>query len=202
MSDPVAVSDPDLLQSMNGPPVASSQPSASAGQPVAVSDPELIRSLESDASAAPPDAKPGPNGLSWNSNGGYDSKTGELVIAGKPWSEAQPNAGVAFTNSAVSGIPVVGPYLEKGVQNAVAGIRSLTGYGDYDQNLDKAQSVIGSSEAAYPKTSTAGAVAGLGPSTGAWCFRRLSRIPVRRYSSMLVGSGRRALYRSDSARFM
>lgn len=108
----------------------------------------------------PTDAKPGPNGLMWNANGGYDPASGELVIAGHPFKEGQASGPVAFANSMVSGVPVVGPALERGVQDVVGGIRSLVTGAPFDAARQQAQSVIDQSNQQHPVAATAGNIAG------------------------------------------
>lgn len=52
--------------------------------------------------------------------GRYDPQTGEVA---RP--EYQPSRATAALSSAVEGIPIAGPYLQAGVENAAAGLGSL-----------------------------------------------------------------------------
>src|SRR6185312_175601 len=69
-------------------------------------------------------AQAGPGGLIWDANGGHDPKTGELVIAGKPF--ATPVEHPQLLSGAMGvlgGIPIAGPYLQGGVERAAAGYK-------------------------------------------------------------------------------
>jgi hypothetical protein len=167
-----AVAEPDYTQGFQiG---ASPAPAAGAAAPSTGATPEQEPDYTSGFNVATPpqaaaqptartvpaDAVPGQNGLSWNKDGGYDPKTGELVIAGKPFSEPTPTAPIAASNSFINGIPIVGPALESGVQHVAAGANALLSGTPFDQNLSAAQSVVDRSNAAYPKTAMAGGITG------------------------------------------
>lgn len=112
----------------------------------------------------PADAKPGPNGLVWNTAGGYDPQTGELVIAGKPMSTPASSPAVAATTGVLSGVPVVGPAILGGVERGVAAAKSLANGGEpqltdrngnpiaLNQSLAGVKDITQQSQADYPKT--------------------------------------------------
>jgi hypothetical protein len=153
------LTDPDILNSLNGPAAASA-----ANGPVIVTDPDQIAHLEK-GSAVPADATPGPNGLVWNSSGGYDPKSGELVIAGKPFSDPTSDHPilskiVAAGEGTLSGVPVAGPTLAAAPVKAAAAVRSAVSGTPVDQTLSGTQGIVSSAEAANPGLTTAGNVVG------------------------------------------
>lgn len=104
-------------------------------------------------------AVPGPNGLLWNKTGGFDPKTGELVIAGKPPQEIAPTATRAALSS-FPDVPIVGPALIGGAENAGARLRNLFTGQPTDQIVSAEQAANAASQAAYPKTAFAANAAG------------------------------------------
>lgn len=112
-------------------------------------------------------AVPGPNGLVWNANGGFDPKTGELVVAGKPLQAIAPTQGRAAVAGFLNGVPIAGPSLVSGAERVGAGLRNLISGDPYGQTVSAEQGAADASIAAYPKTATgmgvAGGVAGLAP---------------------------------------
>lgn len=71
-----------------------------------------------------------------------------------------PSRGVAATSSFVEGIPVVGPYLQSGVENVSAGIGSLlTGKPQREVRQEMGQ-MVDEAQSAFPGTSTGFGVAG------------------------------------------
>ena len=105
-------------------------------------------------------AVPGANGLLWNATGGFDPKTGELVVGGKPLSTIAPTPARAALSSFVSGVPVVGPALVSGAENVGAGIRNLLTGAPADQTVSAEQGANAASQAAYPKTALGAGIAG------------------------------------------
>ncbi len=99
-------------------------------------------------------AVPGPNGLLWNKTGGFDPKTGELVIAGKPPQTIAPSATRAAVSS-YADVPIVGPTLINwGIQGGARLRNMLTGQ-PTDQIVSAEQAANTASQAAYPKTAFA-----------------------------------------------
>jgi hypothetical protein len=111
-------------------------------------------------------AVPGPNGLLWNKTGGFDPKTGELVIAGKPPQEIAPSQTRAALSS-FPDVPIVGPALISGATQAGAWLRNLLTGQPADQIVSAEQGANATSQAAYPKTAfvanTIGDMAALTP---------------------------------------
>ena len=154
--------------------VAPTKATAAPASPVADSDPfEDFGVKASDAKAAsaapapvtrsvPADAKLGANGLAWNADGGYDPKTGELVVAGKPMGSA-PSQVLAGAAGVVNGVPIAGPALLAGAQKIAAASSALQP-GAPDNALAQAQTqnqnYVDKSTAAYPITNTVGNVGG------------------------------------------
>lgn len=86
---------------------------------------------------------------------GYDPQTGEVTRPGY-----QPSRVTAALGSFIEGVPVAGPYLQSGVENAAAGINSLiSGRPHADVRADMGD-MVDQSQAAYPWTSTAAGVGG------------------------------------------
>ena len=112
--------------------------------------------------AVPADAKPGSNGLMWNADGGYDPKTGELVVAGKPMGNA-PSQALSTAAGVVEGVPIAGPVLLSGAQKVAAASSALQS-GAPDNALSQAQAAnqgyIDQSKAAYPTSNALGQVGG------------------------------------------
>lgn len=102
----------------------------------------------------PSDAVLGQNGLMWNADGGYDPQTGELVVGGSPMGKTSQL--VAGATGVLAGVPIVGPALVSGVQKAAG---ALAG-GPQGQGEADAQDITNNSQAAYPKTTTAGNIVG------------------------------------------
>lgn len=110
-------------------------------------------------------AVPGPKGLVWNEKGGFDPKTGELIIGTssynpKAFSEPPTSAPLAASMSALSGAPIVGPMIEGGAQRAAAGVHALLSGDPYDKSLGAVQSVVERSKEANPILSTASNIGG------------------------------------------
>lgn len=176
-------SPPDLLGQWG----AQGAPPAGKGAPPAV--PDLLGGWQAPQAQQPawqpkPAGAPGvvnasgvtpgtisPDGLVWDGAGGHDPKTGELIIAGKLFSNApvQGPAGqaLAATAGAVSGVPIVGPALEAGVVKAAAGINALRTNTPYDQNVAGFNRIAGQAAENYPNTALAGNIAGGVLGTGA-----------------------------------
>ncbi|MCW2317621.1 hypothetical protein M2322_003185 [Rhodoblastus acidophilus] len=112
--------------------------------------------------AIPADAKPGPNGLLWNDQGGFDPQSGELIVAGKPMGSA-PSQALSAAAGVVEGVPVAGPSLLSGAQKVAAASSALQ-EGAPSNALEQAkaqnQNLLQSSEEAFPNTNAAGQVAG------------------------------------------
>ncbi len=120
----------------------------------------------------PKDARPGPKGLMWNADGGYDPKTGELVIGGTPHDPSQGFLGGAraFVDGTLNGIPIVGPAFKGGVQRAAAIIASgneprklsdlVAGTTPYDRTLKTIQQQANDAELSHPYAAGAGELAG------------------------------------------
>lgn len=125
----------------------------------------------SPAKTIPPDAQHGPNGLMWskdaqgNPSNGYDPKTGELVVAGKPM--GQPSPLVAAMAGFLNGVPIAGPSLVSGVERGAGAFAAARGGEPTAQGVDQANALTAAAQAAYPKTTTAagilGGVAGVAP---------------------------------------
>jgi hypothetical protein len=110
---------------------------------------------------------PGPYGLLWDKDpltgaltNGRDPNTGELILGGKPFTQPPTSQAVAGLTGTVSGLPIVGPPSLAGVQAGAAGLSALTGGTPYGQNLQSMQDITTASQQAYPKTTSAGNVAG------------------------------------------
>jgi hypothetical protein len=106
-----------------------------------------------------PDSEIGANGLIWDKNGGRDPKTGELVIAGKPFTSPVASRAVAATTPILEGVPIVGPALRSGIEKAAAAYGALRG-DPYDQSVKAYHDIVNASESEYPKTTTAANVIG------------------------------------------
>jgi hypothetical protein len=149
-------------------------PSAPASASAAQSGPDIVDQFLKPLPAPAPNtaalpttnrmagAEPGPNGLIWNDNGGFDPKTGELVVGGKPPGQSSPavsTAGSALTGF-VSGMPVIGAPLLSGVEKGAAAIRSLREGQPYADELAGIQSASAQDVAQHPTANTIGSVAG------------------------------------------
>ena len=111
----------------------------------------------------PKDAQPGPNGLMWNKDGGYDSKTGELVVGGQPFDKSSQGfmgGARAFFDGVTNGVPLVGPAIKGGIQRAAAIIAAGGNPADYPAVLQTIQRQSGDAEASHPYSSLAGNVGG------------------------------------------
>ena len=112
--------------------------------------------------AVPGDAKPGPNGLLWNGDGGFDPQTGALLVSGKSMGSA-PSQVLAGASGVVSGVPIAGAPLLAATQKGAAIVSALQPSAP-DNALSQAQAAnqdyIDRSQAAYPATTTAGQVGG------------------------------------------
>lgn len=114
----------------------------------------------------PSDAKPGPGGLMWNADGGWDPQSGKLAVAGKPMTtEADQTAGFGSTARSglagfTEGLPIVGPYAQSAVEHGAAAIRAISGDQKYSNALGDVKAGVQQDEAAHPYANTAGQVAG------------------------------------------
>lgn len=103
-------------------------------------------------------AVPGPNGLLWNQNGGFDPKSGELIVAGKPMDAG--SATTAASTGFLNGIPVIGPALVGGVQRGAAAIRSIADDMPFSNAFTAAQSLTDHAAENNPKLSTGANIGG------------------------------------------
>ncbi len=121
------------------------------------------------AKGPPADAKPGQYGLMWNASGGYDPKTGELVMGGKPMTE---NADTSKLVSGAAGVADTG--MLGFADEAISGLRSMFTGNTYDQELTNTRQGMQKFQNDNPGTYLAGQVGGgvaqglaTGPVTGA-----------------------------------
>jgi hypothetical protein len=185
VSDPVPLTDEDALKELEAADAQSVAASPLAAVPL--TDADALAHLESHTSLsfAPPDAVAGQNGLVWNKDGGYDPKTGELVITGKPMDNV--NSGVGITANILNGIPIVGPAIESGAVKAAALARSYL-YGEPADKIEAAlQGGIADYRRHHPNVTTAanvgGAILGTVPAAetaiGARALGLVGSLPVK-----------------------
>lgn len=158
------VADP-FSEYETAPPKGKAAAAPAPSAPVANADPFVEYHTAAPAVAQQPTARmagavPGPNGLLWNANGGFDPKTGELVIAGKPPQESAPSQVRALVASTLNGIPIAGPTIAAGAERAGAGLRNLITGDPADQTFAHAHQADIDTMAAFPKTTMAGGVLG------------------------------------------
>jgi hypothetical protein len=72
----------------------------------------------------------------------------------------QQGADVAFAGNALSGIPIVGPFIKSGVEKAAAATRSVLNDSPYSQELESIQDASNLASSQNPKTALAGNITG------------------------------------------
>ena len=160
---PQLVTDPDILAQLNGPDAAAPSSQVAAGPApggmARVTDPDLLRQLNGDDApgvsfATQPDGSP--VGLRNVPTAANDPiYHGAVPIAQAP----DQGASTAFA-SGVGGVPIIGPSIERGVQDLAAYARSLASGTSYDAEQQHAQDMTAIARQQHPGVAFAGDLAG------------------------------------------
>ena len=161
------VTDPAILDQLNAldatPSTGAAPPSAAPAGLSEVTDPDLLRQLNAPTAglqptlsvgfAAPPDVRNVPTAKN------------DLVYRGAVPIQAAPDQGAATAfGSGIQGVPIIGPALSAGVQDAAALARSYANGTAYDAEKQHVGDIVGATAALTPVVAAAPAAFGAGPS--------------------------------------
>ena len=162
---PQIVTDPDLINELNGSdPTAAAAPAPTIAAPAPsagrVTDPGLLAELNG------PDAGPGvsfatqPDGSPAGLRNVPTAKDDPIYHGAVPIAQAPDQGASTAFSSGVGGVPIVGPAIERGVQDLAAYARSWRDGTSYDAEQQHAQDMTDIARQQHPGAALAGDVTG------------------------------------------